>query len=458
MATFPIVDEDGVATGGNVVTTEESIVPQGGIFDRPKGVVTGVPHSQENQARGVAEAAYWALVSGWAGLGVWAGFDHRNVSIGYVYRDPFGVIDEMGTPQLAAAVFKGALNGKYDGNGEFRISLIQGTVGALPSRINGLGGWNTSDTTANTVGGVYLAGGGGTWTSDALIVGVPMKLRIDFTQRVANSNAEPLIIRIVAASRTIDFRYKVYGVSAWQRLDATSGDVDYGFAQTTPLLTGVNSFVIDLSAGLAPRVTFNGTLLTFDNTPNGDLSLLGWQAVGLKVKIINNGNSAVDVNKLTALGTAGSPIAFEARSAPGGIPGASGPQGPAGANGTNGSNGAVGPAFLLSSVSGTLVAGVSTARFYNDTGRTLTIAAVRATVGTSPTGAAVIVDVNKNGSTIFTTQANRPTVAISGVTSGKVTSMNVTTLADGDYLTCDVDQIGSTVAGANLTVQVEVTG
>jgi hypothetical protein len=39
------------------------------------------------------------------------------------------------------------------------------------------------------------------------------------------------------------------------------------------------------------------------------------------------------------------------------------------------------------------------------------IESVAATVGTAPTGASLIVDVNKNGTTIFTTQANRPTIA-----------------------------------------------
>lgn len=109
------------------------------------------------------------------------------------------------------------------------------------------------------------------------------------------------------------------------------------------------------------------------------------------------------------------------------------------------------------SYTGTLVAGTGKSRLYNDTGRSLTIVAIRATVTTAPTGATVIVDVNKNGTTIFTTQGNRPTVAISGFTSGKVSNMDVTSLADGDYLTIDLDQIGSTVPGADLTVQVWAT-
>lgn len=99
-----------------------------------------------------------------------------------------------------------------------------------------------------------------------------------------------------------------------------------------------------------------------------------------------------------------------------------------------------------------LVTGTGATRLYNDTGVTLTISSVRASVGTAPTGATLIVDVNKNGTTIFTTQANRPAIAISGNTA--TGTPDVTSWASGDYLTVDVDQVGSTVAGSDLTVVV----
>ena len=79
-----------------------------------------------------------------------------------------------------------------------------------------------------------------------------------------------------------------------------------------------------------------------------------------------------------------------------------------------------------------------------------------ASVGVAPTGADLIVDINKNGTTIFTTQANRPTIAIGGFDSGRVENMDVTSLADGDYLTADIDQVGSTVAGQDLQVFIEI--
>ena len=83
-----------------------------------------------------------------------------------------------------------------------------------------------------------------------------------------------------------------------------------------------------------------------------------------------------------------------------------------------------------------------------------TIVAVRATVGTAPTGSAITIDVHKNGTTIYTTQGNRPTIAVSTNASARSTNMDVTSLAAGDYLTANIDVIGSTVAGADLTVMV----
>jgi hypothetical protein len=105
---------------------------------------------------------------------------------------------------------------------------------------------------------------------------------------------------------------------------------------------------------------------------------------------------------------------------------------------------------------GNVSTGPGNFRLYNDTGATWTITGVRASVGTAPTGAALIVDINKNGTTIFTTQANRPTIAAAANTSGNVTAIDITTVAAGEFLTVDIDQTGSTVTGADLTVQLEV--
>lgn len=106
---------------------------------------------------------------------------------------------------------------------------------------------------------------------------------------------------------------------------------------------------------------------------------------------------------------------------------------------------------------GTLTTTTGAFRWYNDSGRALTVSAVRASVGTAPTGASIIVDVNEGGTTMYTTQGNRPTIAISGNTTD-ATLPDDTSLADNGYLTVDIDQIGSTVAGANLTVTIWLKG
>lgn len=82
-----------------------------------------------------------------------------------------------------------------------------------------------------------------------------------------------------------------------------------------------------------------------------------------------------------------------------------------------------------------------------------TIVGIYTSVLTAPTGAAILVDVNKAGTTLFTTQANRPSIAISGNDSA-VAVPDVTTVAAGDVLTVDVDQIGSGTAGSNLLVAI----
>jgi hypothetical protein len=84
----------------------------------------------------------------------------------------------------------------------------------------------------------------------------------------------------------------------------------------------------------------------------------------------------------------------------------------------------------------------------------MTLVGVRAAVGTAPTGADLIVDVNLNGTTVYTTQANRPTIS-DGSTSSTETVPDVTAVAAGDLLSVDIDQIGSSAAGADLVVAIE---
>lgn len=83
---------------------------------------------------------------------------------------------------------------------------------------------------------------------------------------------------------------------------------------------------------------------------------------------------------------------------------------------------------------------------------TLSISTVILWGDSAPTGADLIVDINKNGTTIFTTQANRPKIS-AGSNSGESGTPNITAFAKGDRLSVDIDQ---TPAGAGNDLLVTI--
>lgn len=109
--------------------------------------------------------------------------------------------------------------------------------------------------------------------------------------------------------------------------------------------------------------------------------------------------------------------------------------------------------LMLSDASATLTAGTNKHPVPMEAPCPLIIKEVRIAVKTAPTGAAIIVDVNKNATTIFTTQGNRPQIA-AAATEGTTTTIEVSALVKGDNLTFDIDQVGSGTAGAYLAVEV----
>ena len=112
------------------------------------------------------------------------------------------------------------------------------------------------------------------------------------------------------------------------------------------------------------------------------------------------------------------------------------------------------PKGFAFAVAGTLTTGTSVTPLLIAT-QAQTISKVYVNVKTAPTGASIKVDINKNGISIWnTTQANRVVIA-DGATSGTQTSFDTTALVEGDVLTVDIDQVGSTTAGADITVTVK---
>lgn len=106
---------------------------------------------------------------------------------------------------------------------------------------------------------------------------------------------------------------------------------------------------------------------------------------------------------------------------------------------------------VIFSVSDALIAATGNLRMYNQLGSNFHINKVFIAVNTPPGGTTVIrVDINNNGSSIFTTEAHQPTIAI-GAYTGVTTTIDLPDFDDGDYLTLDLDQVGNVTPGSDLT-------
>ena len=83
----------------------------------------------------------------------------------------------------------------------------------------------------------------------------------------------------------------------------------------------------------------------------------------------------------------------------------------------------------------------------------MTVTGVRATVTTAPTGANIIVDINDGGTSIMTTnKLSIDATEKTSTTAATAPGVTDTALADDAEITIDIDQIGSTIAGAGLKI------
>jgi len=76
-------------------------------------------------------------------------------------------------------------------------------------------------------------------------------------------------------------------------------------------------------------------------------------------------------------------------------------------------------------------------------------------VGIAPTGSDLVIDVNKGGTSIF--GVSKLSIA-AGSSSGVQETFSSTEVTEGATFTLDIDSIGSTVAGSDLTVLLEIGG
>ena len=81
-----------------------------------------------------------------------------------------------------------------------------------------------------------------------------------------------------------------------------------------------------------------------------------------------------------------------------------------------------------------------------------TLTEVRASVTTAPTGATIIVDVNEAGTSVLSTKLSIDATEKTSTTAATAAVISDSAIADDAELTIDIDQIGSTIAGAGLKI------
>lgn len=81
-----------------------------------------------------------------------------------------------------------------------------------------------------------------------------------------------------------------------------------------------------------------------------------------------------------------------------------------------------------------------------------TVTAVRASVGTAPTGSTIIIDINEAGASILSTKLSIDASEKTSTTAASAAVISDGSLADDAEITIDFDQVGSTVAGAGVKV------
>jgi len=81
-----------------------------------------------------------------------------------------------------------------------------------------------------------------------------------------------------------------------------------------------------------------------------------------------------------------------------------------------------------------------------------TLTAVRASVNTAPTDADIIIDINEGGVSILSTKLSIDATEKTSTTAVTPAVISDASLADDAEITIDIDQIGSTIAGAGLKI------
>jgi len=84
-----------------------------------------------------------------------------------------------------------------------------------------------------------------------------------------------------------------------------------------------------------------------------------------------------------------------------------------------------------------------------------TVVEAHARVATAPAGAAIRLDLLKNGVSLHDSDGDKCTIA-DGQQVGSTSTFNDNSLSDGDYLELEIEQVGSTTAGTGLVFVAEL--
>ncbi|MEL6277961.1 MAG: hypothetical protein AAFR28_03645 [Pseudomonadota bacterium] len=145
-----------------------------------------------------------------------------------------------------------------------------------------------------------------------------------------------------------------------------------------------------------------------------------------------------------------------------GATGATGPAGADGADGATGATGATGPAgadgtsapwertIALGDETTDATTGTAVVTFRMPYAVTLT--GVRASCSTAPVGSTLVVDINEGGASILSTKLSIDAGERTSVTAATAAVISDAALADDAEITIDIDQVGSTTAGAGVKV------
>jgi len=81
-----------------------------------------------------------------------------------------------------------------------------------------------------------------------------------------------------------------------------------------------------------------------------------------------------------------------------------------------------------------------------------TLTEVRASVTTAPTGSTLVFDINEGGVTILSTKLSIDATEKTSTTAATPPVISDSSLADDAEITIDIDQVGSTIAGAGAKI------